>query len=154
MSETAGPFAVIVGEHACALRQAARDGEDERHGHVGGVFGQRIRRVRHRDALAGSCLDIDIVDAIGKAGDQLQLRPGLLDQRGIDSVGHRWHQNVGALHGGDQFRLRAGAVIEIEFGVEKLAHARLDGLGQLARDVDLGLFFLLSSAFIALFRGL
>ena len=45
----AGPFAV-AGEHGRALGEPARHREDQRHGHVGGVFGEHARRVGDGDA--------------------------------------------------------------------------------------------------------
>ena len=39
----------------------------------------------------------------------------------------------------DELRLRHRLVVDVEAGVEQLAHARLDDVGQLARDDDEGL---------------
>ena len=39
------------------------DGEDQRHGHVGGVLGQDARRVGDGDAALAGGLEVDVVDA-------------------------------------------------------------------------------------------
>ena len=85
-------------------------------------------------------LDVDVLDAVAEIGDQLEGRPGLLDQGGVDAVGDGGHQHVGLAHGGHQLGLGHGAVVDVEPGVEQLAHARLDRIGQLARDDDERLF--------------
>ena len=46
-----------------------------------------------------------------------------------------------SLHGGNQFRLRHRPVLDVQPGVEQFAHARLDRIGQLARDDDERLLF-------------
>ena len=76
------------------------------------------------------------VDAIAEIGDQLEVRPGLGDQRRVDAVGDGRHQHVGLLDGGDQLGLAHRAVVEVQPRVEQLAHAGLDRVGQLARDDD------------------
>ena len=118
----------------------ARNGEDKRHGHVGGVFRQHVRRVGDSDALACGGVDVDVIDAVGKACDQFQLRSGLFDQRCIDPVGEGRNEHVGALHRCHEFRLAARRVVDVELGVEQLAHARFNDIRQFAGDVDLGLF--------------
>ena len=68
----AAPFA-FAGEHLRALGQAPRHGEDQRHGHVGGVLGEDAGRIGHGDAALHGGRDVDIVDAVAEIGDQLQL---------------------------------------------------------------------------------
>ena len=41
---------------------------------------------------------VDVVDAVAEIGDQLEIGPALREHLGIDAVGHRRHQHVGALH--------------------------------------------------------
>jgi hypothetical protein len=57
------------------------------------------------------CIDIDVVDAIAEIGDQLHLRAGLFNQRRVDLVGHRGHQNIGRAHGRHQFGLGTRFVV-------------------------------------------
>ena len=40
---------------------------------------------------------VDMVDAVAEIGDQLEVRPGLGEEIGVDLVGHGRHQHVGAL---------------------------------------------------------
>ena len=111
-----------------ALDQPARHGDDQRHGHVGGVLGEHARRVGDGDAATKRRGDVDIVDAIAEIGDQLQVVAGLGDHVGVDPVGDGRHQHVGVLHRLDQSRPGSSAVVEIEARVEQLAHPGLPPL--------------------------
>ena len=82
-------------KHAGAFHQPARHRQDQRHGHVGGVFGQHARRIGDGDAALDGGGDVDIVDAVAEIGDQLELLAGLAEHRGVDPVGDRRHQHVG-----------------------------------------------------------
>ena len=113
----AAPF-IVAGQHLRTFRQPPRHRENERHGHVGGVFGQHARRVGDGDAALERGRDVDIVDAVSEIGDQLQPVAELGERRGVDPVGHRRHQHVGAFGGGDQFGLAHRLVVEIELRVE------------------------------------
>ena len=84
--------------------------------------------------------DIDIVDAVAEIGDQPQLAFGLLEHFFGDFVGDGGHQHIG---GADRVRdliRRQRRIVEIEPGVEQLAHAGLDRVRQLARDDNERLF--------------
>ena len=56
--------------------QPPRHGEDKRHRHVGGIFGQDARRVGNGDAALERGFDVDVVHAIAEIRDQLEIRPG------------------------------------------------------------------------------
>jgi hypothetical protein len=84
-----------VREDGCALDQPARHRQDQRHGHVGGIFGQNLWRVGHGDATRMRGGDVDIVDAVAEIGDQLQLVVGLLDHVFADVVGDGRNQDIG-----------------------------------------------------------
>ncbi len=71
-----------------------------------------------------------------KGGNELQLRPGLLDQSRIDPVRHRRHEHVGPFDRGDQLRLAARRVIAVQLRVEELTHPGFDDIRQFAGDVD------------------
>ncbi len=114
-----------------ALRQAPRHGQDQGHGHVGGVLGQDAWRVGDRDVALPRRLEIDMVDAGAEGGDQLQLGSGLGEDRGVDMVGDRGHQHVGGLGGLDQRRLGHRPVVQIEPGLEQLHHPGFDRVRQL-----------------------
>jgi hypothetical protein len=117
-----------------------RHGQDQRHGHVGGVFGQNLWRVGDGDAARMRGLDIDIVDAVAEIGDQAQLAVGLVDDVGGDVVGDGRNQHVGGARGFRDLVGRHRRVVEIDPRVEQLAHPRLDRIRQLARYHDEGLF--------------
>jgi hypothetical protein len=72
-----------------------RHRENQRHGHVGGVFGQNFRRVGYRDAARMRRGDVDIVDAVAEIGDHAQLAVGMLEHLLVDHVGDGRHQHIG-----------------------------------------------------------
>ncbi|ENN84449.1 hypothetical protein RHSP_22289 [Rhizobium freirei PRF 81] len=135
-----GPFAGIIRQDAGTFRQPSRDGENERHGHVGGIFGQDIGRVGHGDAATSRSFDIDMIGAVGETGNQLHLRPGLIDQLSVDAVRHRGHQHVDRSDSLNEFGLGARTIVNVEFGIEELAHPRFHCIRQFARDVDFRFF--------------
>src|SRR3546814_1939908 len=61
----------MIGEDAGTFDQPARSGQDQRHGHVGSVFRQYVRRVGDSDTLLRRRIDIDVIGAVGKACNQL-----------------------------------------------------------------------------------
>ena len=69
-----------------------------------------------------------------KLAISLSCGPGLGDQRAVDAVGDGGHQHVRRLDRLGQLGLAHGLVVDVEARVEQLAHARFDGLRQLARD--------------------
>ena len=75
-----------------------------------------------------------------KLAISLRFGAGLLEHRGVDAVGHGRHQHVGGLQRLGELGLAHRLVVEIEAGVEQLAHAGFDAVGQLARDDDQGFF--------------
>ena len=79
-----------------------------------------------------------------KLAISLRLGPASLRTGGVDPVGHGRHQHVGGLQRLAELGLGHRLVVEIEAGVEQLAHARFDAVGQLARD-DHQRFFALSA---------
>ena len=119
-----------------AFHHAAGNGENQRHGHVGCVFGEDARSVGDGDAALDGGGDVDIVDAIAEIRDQLQLWAGAGDEVPVDPVRHRGHEHLGLGHGGREFGGAHRRVRFIEPGLEQLAHAGLNDLGELARDDD------------------
>ncbi|MNX88126.1 hypothetical protein D3C86_1200850 [compost metagenome] len=77
-----------------------------------------------------------MVDTVGKAGDQLQLRPRLIDHRGGDAVSDGRHQHIHSLHGGDKLRFAARRIVDIQLGIEEFAHSGFDDVWQFAGDID------------------
>ena len=132
----AGPLAFMVAQEARAFREAAGHGEDQRHGHVGGVLGQHAGRVRDRDAAAARRLDVDVVDAGAELGDQAKLGTDLRQKLRVDLVGDGRDQDVGFLHRRHKLGMAQRMIVGIEAHIEQLSHARLDDFGKLAGDDD------------------
>ena len=125
---------LAFGQDRGAFDQPPRHRQDQRHGHVGGVFGQDFRGVGDGDAARMGRDHVDIVDAVAEIGDQPQLAVGVLEKLFRYFVGDGGHQHVGGPHRlGDLFRRHRG-IVEIEPGVEQLAHPGLDRVRQFARD--------------------
>ncbi len=135
----AGPVAV-VDENAGAFDQPARHGEDQRHGHIGGVLGQDAGRVGDGDAALNGGGDVDIVDAVAEIGDQLELLARFRQHRGIDAVGDGRHQHVGDFYRVGKLMLGHRLVVGVEPDVEKFPHPQLDAVRELAGDDDQRLF--------------
>ena len=132
------PLAVL--EDFQPFSEPPRHREDQRHRHVGGVFGQHARGIGDDDAALMRRDNVDIVDAVAEIGDQLEPAPGLLDHLGVDLVGDCRHQHVGALRGLGEFSLGHRPVVGVELDLEQLAHAGFDAVRQLAGNDDQGLF--------------
>ena len=124
-----------------AFHQAPRDGQDQRHGHVGGVLGQHAGRVGDGDAAPQRRGDVDVVDAIAEIGDQLHLLAGLGDHAGADLIGDGRHEHVRLAHRFGDLALAHRLVVDVEPRIEQLAHAGFDQIGQPARHDDEGLLF-------------
>ena len=129
------PALPASGAHqSLALADAPRDGQNQRHRHVGCIFSQNAGRVGDDDAARFGRLERDMVNARAERRDELQIRAGTVDQRGIEIVGHGRNQNLGLGHRLREFALAERMVVEIEPAVEQLHHARFDLVGQFARD--------------------
>jgi hypothetical protein len=118
----------------------ARHGQEQRHGHVGGIFGQNLGRVGDHDAARNRGRHIDIVDAVAEIRNQLEADVWLAEKFGGDLVGHGRHQNICGANSFGELCRGHRCVIEIEPGIEKLAHARFGAVRQLARDHHQRLF--------------
>jgi len=135
----AGPW-LIAGQDVGALDQPPRHRQNQRHRHVGGVLGEHARRIGDGDAALERGRDVDVVDAVAKIGDQLELLAGLAQHRGVDAVGDGRHQHVGLFHRRGELGMAERGVIQVEFGVEQFAHARFDAVRQSARHHNQRLF--------------
>jgi hypothetical protein len=134
------PAIAVALQERRALGQPPRHGEDQRHGHVGGILGEDARRVGDQDRAVPRRLEIDIVDAGAELGDQLEVGAGLAQHPPVDAVGDGRHQHVGGFGGVDQLLARERLVVEIELCVEKLPKTRLHHVRELARDNNDGSF--------------
>ena len=125
---------LIRGQNIGAFDEPPWHRQDQSHRHVGGVFGEHARRVRHGDAALNRGDDVDVVDAVAKVGDQLELLAGLAEHGGIDPVGNGRHQHVGDLDRFGKIVRGHRFVVGIEPGVKKFPHPQLDAVGQFAGD--------------------
>ncbi len=131
---------LALGQDRGALDQPARHRENQRHGHVGGVFGQNFRRIGHGDAARMRRRDVDIVDAVAEIGDHAQLAVGMLEHLLVDHVGDGRHQHIGRARGFGKLLRCHRRIVEIQPRIEQLAHPDLDRVRQLAGDDDERLF--------------
>ena len=140
---------IQVGDHpspsplrddARTLHQPPRCRQNQRHCHVGGVLRQHAGGVGDGNAATERAGDVDMIDPIAEIGDQPHLIARLRDHRRIDVVGDGRHENVSLAHRLDDLGLRHRLVLEVEPGVEQLAHAGLDQLRQPPGDHHEGSF--------------
>ena len=90
------PAAPLAGaNHSLAFAKTPRDREDQAPGEIRTRIGEHVGRVRDRNAARPAGGNVDVVVANGHVGDDLQLRPGGIQHRGIDgcrSAGTRSRQ--------------------------------------------------------------
>src|SRR5690606_25662624 len=94
----------------------------------------------HGDTAVACRIQIDVVDTGAEIGDELELRPGLRNNRPVDAIRNRRDQNVGGFGRFDDLRGAHRLVVDVEARVEQFAHPRLDDIWKLARDDDYRLF--------------
>jgi hypothetical protein len=126
---------IQVGDQPGQLLPSVRI-DDQRHGHIGGVFGQYFWRVGYRNAARMRRGDVDIVDAVAEIGDHAQLAVGILEDLLGNHVVDGGHQHVS---GADRIRdlLRSHRrIVEVQPRVEQLTHPGLDRVRQLAGNDD------------------
>jgi hypothetical protein len=111
---------------------------DQRHGHVGRIFGEHARGVGDSDAASHRRLDIDIVDTGAEIGDEFEPIARLADHCLVDAVGNGRDQDLGLLDRLDQLGAAEGVVVRVEPGIEQLHHPGLDHVRELAGDDDQG----------------
>ena len=122
--------------HVGAFHDPARGGKDQRHGHVGGVFGEHARGVGDNDALGVGGGHIDVIHPCAEIGDQFELGTGGGDDVRVDLVGDGGGQYVRARHSVHQLGRRHGPVFQIQLGVEQLPHPGFHRIGEFAGDHD------------------
>ena len=126
-----GP-AILFFHHGHAFGKTTRNRKNERHCHVGCVFGQNTGRVGHSDIARIGGVHIDIVDTIAEIRHELKIFSRLRQHMGIDSIRHGGNQHIGHFHRLNQFRLAHGLVFNIQARVEQLAHSGFHSIGELA----------------------
>ena len=78
----------------CALDDPARHGQDQRHGHVGGVLGQHARRVGNDDATMRAVSRSILSTPVPKLAMSLSCGSGLRSIGTVDAVGDGGHEHV------------------------------------------------------------
>ncbi len=112
------------------LRDAARDGEQQRPGEVRRRLGQHAGRIRDWNAQRGRRGDIDVVEADGVVGDAAQPGRGF-EQRAVDALREQREHHVGGGDAGRERRRRQrGLVVRLthidrDAGVAQQAQPRL-----------------------------
>ncbi len=134
----ATPFAAA--DHAFTFGHATRYRKNQRHRHVGGVFGQDIGCVGHGDAARPCGLQIDMVNTRPEIGDQAQIRPRMGKNGGIDSVRHRRDKNIGLFDRLDQFGLGHRDIVDVQTCIKQFHHAGFNRFRQFAGHDDEGFF--------------
>ena len=132
----AGPVLAWIFQQSGPFREPARHRQDQRHGHIGGVFRQYARCVGDDDAAVARCIEIYVVHAGTKIRDQLELRSGLGNQGAIDLVRDSGNQDLRDLDRLGEFGPAHGSIVEVDACVEQLPHAGFHGFRQLACDDD------------------
>ena len=112
------------------LRDAAGDGQHQRHRHIGGIIRHSARSVGHQNSALAGCGHINVIDARAIICNQLQLVASLGNQGCIDLVGDCRHQYIAILNRMGQFLPRHLRVGVTQRDIKQLFHARLDRLGQ------------------------
>ena len=81
---------------------------------------EHARRIGQNHAALGCGSQIEVVEADRVVGNNLQLRPGRVQQLAIDRVGHQRQQGVAALGLGFELRLGQGTIFVVHLDIEVL----------------------------------
>ena len=119
------------------LGQAARGGEDQREGEVGGRVGEHVGRDADRDAARAGLVEVDVVGADRVVGDRAQARRGV-EQRGVDAVGEQAQQALGPRHPRAELRRRGRQLAGPHVDVVRGGQAVEGVAGQAAGDEAAG----------------
>ena len=132
----ASPFA--LSDQLFPLAEPSRHREDQRHRHVGSIFGKNARRVGNDNALRARRSKIDMIDANAEIRDELKSRAGLCNKISIDHVGNRRRKHVGGYHRLLKRSTRHGGTAQVDLGIEQFAHPVHHMIGQFGGDDQFG----------------
>ena len=113
-----------------AFEQAARHGQDQRHGDIRRIIGQHARRVGHGDAALNGALHINIVHACAELRDQAKLLACPRHDTAIQTVRHGRHQHICRLHRVHQFILGEGVIILVQPRIKQFLQPQFYGCGK------------------------
>ena len=106
-----------------ALREAARGGHEQRPREVRGGLGQDAGRVADRDAALRARRDVDVVEPDREVADDLELRPGPVEELVVDAVGEQRQDAVAALDRAEEGVARRRQLVLPDLGVARLGDA-------------------------------
>ena len=107
------PLPGVITQRGVGGRDLAGRGQQQRQRVLGGAVDVRRRGVDHQHAARGGGVDVDVVQADARAGDDLQLG-GRGQHLGVDGGRRAHQQRVGVGHRGQQL-LPVGAVDPADF---------------------------------------
>ncbi len=81
---------------------------------------EHARRIGQNHATLGCGRQVEVVEADRVVGNNLQLRPGRVQQFAVDRVGHQRQQGVAAFGLGLQLRLGQGTILVVHLDIEML----------------------------------
>ena len=125
-----GPALPLAGLHrGQTFGNAPRHGQNQGHGHIGGVIGDNARRVADQNAALAGGVHVDVIHTRAIVRDQFQPVTGGGQHPLINPVRDGRHQDIGPLHGADQILARHlfvghGQLDVEEFGKTGLNHLR------------------------------
>ena len=91
------------------LDDSPREREHERERHLRRRLGQHVGCVGDDDATPRALLETDVVEADGVVRDDAKLRPGGIEQLGVDAIGEHGDEAVAARDPREQFARAGGS---------------------------------------------
>ena len=126
----------LPAQEAVALGHAAREREHERDRHLRRRVGEHVGRVRDDNPAALAFLEIDVVETDGVVGDDAELRPGGIQQLGVDAVGQHGHEAVRACDALEEVGPRGRRLLVVNIDHERLLECESYVCGHSPRDED------------------
>jgi len=108
---------------------AARDVEQQRHREVGGGVHEYAGGIGGHAATLGHRRNIQVVVAHGGVGDDAQLRPGGIQDLGVDAIGEHAHHGIGTPDRSVEFVDGQGSIVRGNPHVAQTRQGRQGGLG-------------------------
>jgi hypothetical protein len=137
--EGRAPVAPFAGAHqTLALAGAPRRTEHEQKGDLGGRVAQHVGGVGDDNAAPLGRLEVDVIDADRHVGDHLHGLGQAADDLGREVLCMAGQDGVDPLAEFDQLVAAVEPVVRVEHRPVVPGEARLDRLGQLARDENAG----------------
>ncbi len=120
------------------LAGAARRGQDQQHGDLGGGDGEHVRGVADLDAAGAGGGDVDMIEADAERADGFDTRRQGGDGRGVEAVAGGGEDGIRALGAPREFGRGIDPILRVEPRLEQARGAVLHGGGQAAGDEEGG----------------